>query len=76
MEGLTEGRIVHFVMPDGQHRGAIITKVWDQGGCCNLSVFADWSNDKILPATGLVWETSVLFSEEKTPDTWHWIERT
>lgn len=28
MEGLTEGRIVHYVLPDGQHRPAIIVKVW------------------------------------------------
>jgi hypothetical protein len=48
MEGLVEGRIVHFVMPDGEHRPAIVTKVWDrenQSGCSNLNVFTDYTND-------------------------------
>jgi len=46
--GLIEGRIVHYVMPNGEHRPAIITKVWDTqhiNGCSNLTVFSDWSND-------------------------------
>jgi hypothetical protein len=30
MEGLTEGRVVHFVMPDGTHRPAIIVQVWSR----------------------------------------------
>lgn len=48
LEGLTVGHIVHFVMPDGQHRPAIITNVWDTNhynGCSNLTVFTDWTND-------------------------------
>ncbi len=53
MEGLTEGRIVHYVMPDGvEHRPAIVVKVWRNGdgtppknGCANLQVFTDGSND-------------------------------
>lgn len=48
MEGLIEGRIVHFVMPNGQHRPAIVTQVWDRGGTtgtANLLVFTDGSND-------------------------------
>lgn len=49
MDGLTEGRIVHYVMPDGSHRAAIITKVWNDRGLVNLNVFADYTND--LPYT-------------------------
>jgi hypothetical protein len=30
MEGLTEGRIVHYVMPNGEHRPAIVVRVWRQ----------------------------------------------
>ena len=56
MNGLTEGRIVHFVMPSGQHRPAIIVKVWrvtgagniqdpPENGLSNLTVFVDGLND-------------------------------
>ena len=61
MEGLVEGRIVHYVMHDGEHRPAIVVKVWrvqdyEDGevvglphppvnGCCNFVVFVDGYND-------------------------------
>jgi hypothetical protein len=96
MDGLVEGRIVHYVMPNGEHRPAIVTKVWDrenQSGCSNLNVFTDYSND--LPYTqaetdnmknnfginldevrhGHIWRTSIMFSAEPKPHTWHWIEK-
>lgn len=81
MDGLTEGRIVHFVLPDGpnkgEHRPAIIVKVWDVSsvcdGYCNLMVFMDGYNDG--GASFLSWKTSKCYSEGKEPDTWHWIER-
>ena len=91
LAGLTEGRMVHYVMPNGKHRPAVIVRVWDRdhvNGCCNLSVFTDWTNDTpeydlegkqyILSegaANGLMWQTSRLYSESKEPNTWHWIER-
>ncbi len=80
MEGLTEGRMVHFVMPDGEHRAAIVVRVWrpqrpEQPGYCNLTVFPDGGNDGPCNETGLRRECSVLYSEAKEPRTWHWIER-
>lgn len=90
MPGLTEGRMVHFVMPDGQHRPAIVVLVWHVSGACpgyvNLQVFTDGTNDlssqgKLHPddvdriAFGIWWRTSVCYSEGKEPGTWHWIER-
>lgn len=86
MEGLTPGRIVHYVMPNGQNRPAIVTHVWNQEGCVNLTVFTDWLNDEIGTHNGLYWATSVLFNSqsiynpetmrnEYQPQTWHWIER-
>lgn len=49
MDGLTEGRIVHYVMPDGEHRPAIVVRVWAASGTCegysNLQVFTDGRND-------------------------------
>jgi hypothetical protein len=49
MDGLIEGRIVHFVMPDGKHTPAIIAKVWNDNGLVNLQVITDGSN--ALPYT-------------------------
>ena len=89
MDGLTEGRIVHYVLDEGrskgEHRPAIVVKVWRPGeanyppekGVCNLQVFTDFGND--FPKDhdgygGQVWATSVEFSEDKEPGTWHWIE--
>jgi hypothetical protein len=87
MEGLTEGKIVHFVMSSGEHRPAIIVRVWRDlsgvpEGYSNLIVFVDGSNDvkRVLaepfadPVT-TVWETSIHYSEGKEPRTWHWIEK-
>lgn len=82
MEGLTEGRIVHFVAPNGQHRPAIVVRVWDKiAGYVQLQVFTDGSNDGEWGKPGVVWETSVNYAEPTADDesvklrTWHWIER-
>lgn len=90
MDGLTEGRMVHYVLPDGhgrspsEHRPAVVVKVWRMGdgsppanGCSNLSVFTDFTNDYSSGqgADGRMWATSVVYSEEPKPGTWHWIER-
>ncbi len=84
MDGLTVGRIVHFVMPDGDHRPAIVVRTWG-GDCVQLQVFLDGTND-LTPAEnggisreiaerGLMWATSVPYSEQPQPRTWHWPER-
>lgn len=76
MDGLIEGRLVHFVMPDGQHRPAIVVRVWSkETGYCNLQVITDGSNDGQENTSGMRWETSVNYSEGKEPRTWHWIEK-
>jgi hypothetical protein len=80
MEGVTEGRMVHFVMPDGEHRAAVVVKVWRpqtlaRPGYCNLSVFTDWGNDGPGNETGFLRQTSICYSDAKEPGTWHWIER-
>jgi len=73
MEGFTEGRMVHFVMPDGEHRPAVVVRVWrpqtpENPGYCNLQVFTDGSNDGPGNETG-------FYSDAKLPRTWHWIEK-
>jgi len=80
MEGLVEGRIVHYVMPDGRHPGehrpAIIVKVWGQdNGCSNLLVFTDFTNDYEKATDPVVWKTSIVYDADAKPATWHWIER-
>ncbi len=80
MEGLTEGRIVHFVLVDRHgeqvHRPAIVVRVWNkENGSVNLQVFTDGSNDGEVYKSGIWWGTSVSHSEEPEPYTWHWPER-
>lgn len=74
--GLIEGRIVHYVLDDGPHasetRPAIVVKVWDKdSGCVNVNIFTDGEND----GDARTWATSVLYSEEYEPRTWHWIPK-
>ena len=74
--GLTEGRIVHYVLPNEQHRPAVIVRVWDTvTGMSNLQVFMDGNNDKHVTHHGLDWVGSVFYSEEPKVNTWHYIEK-
>lgn len=84
MEGVTEGRIVHYVLSNGDHRAAIIARVFAGGemtGVVNLYVFLDGENDKHVPhgaeyAPGIVWATSAHYDEAGDKEhTWHWPER-
>ncbi|MBN3993884.1 MAG: hypothetical protein HWQ36_26220 [Nostoc sp. NMS2] len=80
--GLTEGRIVHYVLPDGRSAGqvrpAIVVRVWRDvspdliaQGYSNLQVFTDGDND--YPGAGMtIWATSKVYSENHEPGTWHW----
>ena len=78
LPGLTEGRMVHFVLPNGEHRPAVIVRVWHVTGVCdgyvNLQVFTDGTNDGQENAAGIAWKTSVCYDENKSVGTWHWIE--
>jgi hypothetical protein len=87
MEGLNEGRIVHYVMPNNQNRAALVVRVFthlapEHDGMANLYVFLDGLNDQgqfpdgsVLSGQGVTiyWATSVHYSEEPLPGTWHWI---
>lgn len=84
MDGLIEGRTVHYVMPDGvAHRAAMLTQVFPQPGSdnplVNMTVFPDILNDYKF---GVIWcnvvavgKGSVKYSEGKEANTWHWPER-
>jgi len=89
MDGLTEGRIVHYVLNNGEHRPAIVVRVWpDEFGPgvpgVNLCVFLDGTNDARAfdsertppPLSQMTyWVTSAKFDQDtKAPRTVHWIE--
>lgn len=79
------GATVLYVLENGPGKGeirpAIVVKVWtnaegapQENGVCQLQVFSDSDgryNDQ-LPAAA--WRSSVVFSENKEPGTWHWSE--
>ena len=49
MDGVTEGRVVHFVLENGEHRLAVIVNAWHEAGgvngLVNLQVILDGTND-------------------------------
>lgn len=71
----------------GRHVAGIVVnacpKLGREDGYANLTIFPDWSNDGFedfskgaMPvAVGIAWKTSVSYSEDKEPGTWHWPER-
>lgn len=72
MKGLGIGRIVHFVMTNGEHRPATIVRVWDKStGYVNLQVFTDGENDG---EDNTIWRSSVNYSEDFRVYSWHWPE--
>ncbi len=84
MEGLVEGRICHYVLVNGEHRPAIVVRVFESGkpyGLANLIVFSDGSNDARVVSgnvseQGLFWATSAHYDPAGTEHhTWHWIEK-
>lgn len=86
MDKPTVGRIVHYVLSaddinkpqnEGQHRAAIVTNgPFGEGGAANLKVFLDGTNDGPgRDSTGMLWATTVNYSETHEPGTWHWPER-
>lgn len=80
MKGLTEGRMVHYVIATGpsagQHRPAVIVKVWDFFiGYVNLHVLWDGGNDSADGSRPDPWVTSVEHDPTgERPRSWHWIE--
>ena len=67
------GKIVHFVMPNGKHRPAIIEEVWTDN-CVDLVVFIG-PNDVPQALTQAWGASSVLYDGTCEPHSWHWPER-
>ena len=79
MESPSIGRIVHYCFTDRYntlvHRPAIVVRVWNPGTdqeMVQLQVFTDGTNDGPDFASGIVWRTSVHYSEEPLNHTYHW----
>lgn len=82
----TIGSLVHYVLGNGRHPGehrpATIVKIWGEATAgytpaVQLQVLTDGTNDfehGQNGANGLLWATSVSYSEEPKPYTWHWPE--
>lgn len=75
------GRTVHYILPSGrsagEHRPAIIVRVWDktptEESLVQLQVFTDGRNDE---AHNVEWRTSVHQDPSaQKPGTWHEPER-
>lgn len=83
MEGLVEGRIVHYVAFNNRHLAAIVIGVGDDkfpSGVSkpqevDLTVFTNMKNVNNVKNFGMQFHQDIGFSEEKKPGTWHWIER-
>ena len=76
MQGVTEGRIVHYFEEHGGPRAAIIVRAWDDAGGTqgrvNLQVFADGTNDGGALTR---WNTSVPHKSGRTDadkSYWDW----
>lgn len=74
------GAQVHYVPAEGQCRAAVVTRIWstaDDGstGVVNLNVHNDQDRDPDRDETRPLYPvTSVPFSKELLPKTWHWEE--
>lgn len=74
----TAGRIVNYVMKDGQVRPFLIVSATDNAP--NGKLFYDCTNDSgnfpnqepVNIGDGVEQLWSVTYSEEKKPGTWHW----
>lgn len=69
---LSVSRMVHVVMPNGEHRPAVCVKVHNPTAG-NFQVFTDAPDN--MPNVSL--RQSVAYAEpaENSPWTWHWPER-
>lgn len=79
MEGLIEGRIVHYVAYNNRHLAALVIGVNETNiageNPADLAVFTNMKNVNGDKNFGLQFHQGVQFSEDKKPGTWHWIER-
>jgi len=73
MEGLSVGRLVHFVIPmTCEHRPALVSRVIDsEVGMASLWVFPDHFRDTASEPFAI----RAKHDPSANPSTWHWPER-
>ena len=76
MEGLIEGRIVHYVACNQRHLAAIVVGVNDSAaGDIDIALFTNLNNVNGDKNFGLQFHQNVKPSDGKEPGTWHFVER-
>lgn len=73
IKGLTPGRMVRYVIPDGSDsRPAVVVRVFDkEKGYVLLDVFAARPDDDTWTEGRLIVDEKCYYSEEEKPETWH-----
>lgn len=77
MKGLVPGRIVHFADATSgsmAHRAAIVTRVFNDDGTVNLTVWAPGGGSESLTSVLPDTADGKLGGTMPTPGTWHWPE--
>jgi hypothetical protein len=70
MDGLTVGRMVHYVRTTNIHEAATISEVIDkEKGIVVLHIFS------VRGATAVMIRSAIKYDEKMEPNTWHWIEK-
>ena len=75
MEGLIEGRMVHYVAYNGRHLAAIVIGVGFADDI-DMALFTNMENTNKIKNYGLQFHQSVPHGDDNKPGTWHFIERT
>jgi hypothetical protein len=83
MEGLTPGRVVHFVLgpkdeeSGKRHRAAIITNVKDaDAGVLDMNVQLSKSDiEAVVGANTVLAVEDIKHSADPQEGTWHWVEK-
>lgn len=78
MDGVTEGRNVHYVAYNQRHLAALLIGVNPAtdttSESVDLAVFTSMSNVAGEKNFGIQFHQNVRYSDTKEPGTWHWIE--
>jgi hypothetical protein len=85
MEGLIEGRIVHYVAFNNRHLAAIVIGVTPDEvkgdwvtlptNRVDLALFTNMANSNRVKNFGLQFHQDIGFSADPKPGTWHWVEK-
>ena len=76
MNGLIEGRIVHYTAYNNRNLAAMVIGVGDfEKGMVDLVVYTNMESVAGKKNFGVQFHQDVVYSEIPKPGTWHWIER-